>query len=287
MLRKCAVFGVQQAVIFGISFGLVAGMRAITGVDARTGRTPIGLVSFVAIAGMFTAILLCTRWFYRFTDEPDARDSVLAISPRSVVEFLIGTTVALLVSGAPTLVALANGSMRIVQTIAGQFPPLTLLYVVSVGMFLLVYNSVMEEYASRAFPLALFHRSSLLVRIALPSLLFAAAHLAVEPFRLGAFYTRFLSGSVFSVAFLLTGNIWLAAGVHTGMNLAVLAGSGRWYFGGLARLEGADGPEWMTTALWTVALLAGIVWLRVRREARPDGVTQPSSMPLHAIDEPA
>src|ERR1700755_606287 len=75
LLRKCAVFGVQQAVIFAISFGLVTALRAITGVDARAGRTPIGAVSFLAISGMFTVIVLCTRWFYRFTDEPMSRDA--------------------------------------------------------------------------------------------------------------------------------------------------------------------------------------------------------------------
>lgn len=79
-----------------------------------------------------------------------------------------------------------------VETIATPFCPLTLIHVVSVGMFLIVYNSVMEEYASRAFPLALFSRWPLLVRIGLPSIVFAAAHLAVEPFRLEALCTRTL-----------------------------------------------------------------------------------------------
>jgi membrane protease YdiL (CAAX protease family) len=262
LLRRLGIFGCQQAVIFAISAALIAGMRSLTGTDVRAGRSPIGLVSFLIIAGMFTAIILCTRWFYRFTVDRASRDTVLAPSGVNAMAFLIGTTIAFLLSGAPTLVALATGQMRIVKTIAGEFPPAMLLYVVPVGMVLLIYNSVMEEYASRAFPLALFQASSLVVRIALPALLFAAAHLAVEPFRLPAFYTRFVSGAVLGVAFLLTRNVWLASGVHTGMNLAVLAGSGRWYFGGLALVEGTTpGPEWITTALWTVVLGLGLVWL--------------------------
>jgi membrane protease YdiL (CAAX protease family) len=267
-LRNCVILAAQQAAVFAVSFLLVAGMRFLTGVDARSGRVPIDALSFVAIAGLFTAIVLCSRWFFRLTDDRASRDTVLWPTWRRAGEFAVGTVIAFLLAGCSTLAAFASGSMRIAETVADKFSPAMLVYVVTVGMLLLVYNSVMEEYASRAFPLALFRRSPILVRIVVPALFFAAAHLAAEPFRLAAFYIRFVNGAVFAVAFLLTGNVWLASGVHTGVNLAVLAGSGRWYLGGLARFEGTPvGPDWLDPVLWTTVLVAGVAWLYARNFA--------------------
>jgi len=284
VVRKCVLLALQQAAVFAISFALVAGMRLVTGVDARSGRVPIDPVSFAAIAGLFTGVVLCSRWFFRFTDAPASRDRVLSMSWRRAGEFAAGTVIAYLLAAGPTLMAFASGSMRVVETVADKFPPLELIYVVTIGMVLVVYNSVMEEYASRAFPLALFRGSPRLVGIVVPALFFAAAHLAAEPFRLTAFYTRFVNGAVMAVAFLLTGNVWLASGVHTGMNLAVLAGSGRWYFGGLARLQGEPaGPQWFDLVVWTSVLVAGVVWLYVRDRAESRRAADDAAVPANAL----
>ena len=62
-------------------------------------------------------------------------------------------------------------------------------------------------------------------RALLPSLAFALLHLADEPFRLDALVYRTVAGVSFSLAYALRGHVWLAAGLHTGLNFAIIARS--------------------------------------------------------------
>jgi len=64
-----------------------------------------------------------------------------------------------------------------------------------------------------------------------------------------------------SCAYAATGNIWLAAGVHTRINFASGAKSGLWHLCGLVRVSGDDVlPAW-THDLVMVVLAVGLYTL--------------------------
>src|SRR5262249_19236107 len=147
---------------------------------------------------------------------------------------------------------LVNGSARVAESVSNSFSVWT---VVAVGFFLLLIQAVTEETANRAFPLRLWQHRALWFRLLVPSLFFAAIHLAGESFDAERVTILLLAGVLQSLAYLLTGNIWFGTGVHTGANFAAFSVSGLWHAGALVRLEGEPAfPNWAAVAMMTVAL---------------------------------
>ncbi len=154
------------------------------------------------------------------------------------------------------------------ETIFSQGSVAKVALLLAAGALTLVANSVMEEVCNRAFPLQLWRERGLAFRLIFPALMFAAMHLAVEPFNAQAFLSRTLAGLAFAALYLLTDNIWLAAGVHTGANEAVLFTTSRWQMGGLVSVDGTTfGPDWFSLVLWA-ALFAGALGVLVLRERK-------------------
>jgi membrane protease YdiL (CAAX protease family) len=181
---------------------------------------------------------------------------------------------------------LAAGTMRVTDSLTQHFPPGALVLVVLMAFAVLTLNSLNEEACSRAVPLGLVRRSPLWARVLLPALVFSLLHVVVEPFRLDAFLQRTLAGVAFSVAYLLTRDIWFAAGLHTGQNAGVLLGTGRWYMGGLLVVEGERwGSEWAQPAVLSLLTLAGL-WVLYRREAPVAPATLAPPRPVREL-EPA
>ena len=78
----------------------------------------------------------------------------------------------------------------------------------------------MEETANRAFPMRLWQHRSLLFRVLVPSIFFAAIHFAGEEVSFERSGVLLIAGITSSLAYALTGNIWLASGLHAGANIA-------------------------------------------------------------------
>jgi hypothetical protein len=59
-----------------------------------------------------------------------------------------------------------------------------------------------------------------------------------------------IAGVVQSLAYLLTGNIWLTSGVHAGANIAAFSVSGLWHAGGVVSVTGQPSfPNWLAVML--------------------------------------
>lgn len=149
---------------------------------------------------------------------------------------------------------LLKGTAAILDRIDAHFSYPTAAGVLCVALFLLLTQSVMEETANRAFPMRLWERRSLWFRVLVPSVLFAALHLADEQFSFERVGILLLAGIVQSLAYALTGNIWLTAGVHAGANAAAFSVSGLWHAGAVVSVTGQPSvPNWAAVALMLAA----------------------------------
>lgn len=112
----------------------------------------------------------------------------------------------------------------------------------------------MEETANRAFPMRLWQERPLLFRLVVPSIFFAALHLADEQFSFERMAVLLLAGVVQSLAYALTGNIWLTSGVHAGANSASFSLSGLWHAGAVLTVVGRPSyPNWVSILFALVA----------------------------------
>ncbi|MCY1073816.1 CPBP family intramembrane glutamic endopeptidase [Archangium lansingense] len=212
-------------------------------------------------------MVLVSRGLYRWSQGADAPALGLAPSRGALWQHLLGLLLGFALTSWSLWLGLATGTMRVTDTLTRHFSPGALVLVVLVAFTSLTLNSLNEEACSRAVPLGLVRRSPLWARVLLPALVFSLLHLAVEPFRMEAFLHRTLAGAEFSVAYLLTRDIWFAAGLHTGQNAGVLLCTGRWYMGGLLVVEGEGWVgAWEEPAVLLLLTLAGL-WVLYRREA--------------------
>ncbi len=270
--QKWLVFILQQIGVFLLSFGFLMSIKLLTGKEIRGGKEAMGPIEFLGMITLFSGIIIFSVWSYRWSEGKDAPPLGLRPTLRGLLHLLTATCIAFLIAAGRKLLGFAAGSMQLTDSIGAHFSAAGVMLMLCMGLFSLTFNSVMEEISSRAVPVMLFRQHSILFRIFVPALFFAALHLAAEPFRLSSFCSHVVSGAVFAGAYLLTRNIWLASGIHTGGNLGVLFDSGRWQMGAIIKAEGTPvGPEWLELLIWSLLLLFTIYWLyrRDRKEEEP------------------
>lgn len=69
----------------------------------------------------------------------------------------------------------------------------------------------------------------------------------------------------------MTGDIWLASGIHTGTNAANVWTSGAWWAGALVKTSGhALVPDWTINIVWTLVSAIGVAYL-LHREKTSQG----------------
>lgn len=257
----------QQTTVFALVIAFMKGVVPLIDPQLRSGRTPLGPTALIATVVAYGLMVLVSRGLYRWSQGADAPSLGLAPSRGALGQHLVGLLLGFALTSWSLWLGLATGTMRVTDSIARHFPAGALVLVVLMAFVSLTLNSLNEEVCSRAVPLGLVRRAPLWARVLLPALVFSLLHVAVEPFRLEAFLERTLSGMVFSVAYLLTRDIWFVAGLHTGLNAGVLLGTGRWYMGGLLVVEGESGASaWAHPAVLALLSLAGL-WFLYRREA--------------------
>jgi membrane protease YdiL (CAAX protease family) len=266
--HKWATFLLQQLCLFATGVAVIQTVRAVTGKSIHGGKDPFGLIDGAAVLAVFALLVLITSRLYRWAEGPAAPPLGLGLTRRAPLDFLLGAAFAFAVMAWPELLGVLLGTAPVTDRIDAHHQGPALLQTLGVGALFLIANSVMEEATSRAFPMQLLRARSILFRIVVPSVVFAAIHLADESFDLGAFYSRALAGVVFSTAYALSGNIWLAVGLHTGWNLAATFSGGTWHAGAVVLIEGTPfGPEWLVDAEWTAIAALGLFWLSRPRPA--------------------
>lgn len=280
--RPWLVLVLQQAIVFALVIAFMKGVVPLIDPQLRSGRTPLGPIALLATVLAYGLMVLVSWGLYRGTQGADAPALGLAPSRGALGQHVVGLLLGFALTSWDLWMGLATGTMRVTDSLTRHFPPGALVLVVLMAFTSLTLNSLNEEACSRAVPLGLVRRSPLWARVLLPALVFSLLHVAVEPFRLDALLQRTLAGVMFSVAYLLTRDIWFAAGLHTGHNAGVLLGTGRWYMGGLLVVEGERwGSAWAEPAMHVLVTLVGL-WLLYRRET-PTVPATPA--PRHSIRE--
>jgi membrane protease YdiL (CAAX protease family) len=256
------VFLGHQAFLFATAAGFLYAVRRLTGRAVHLGREPLGVWGEAALAALSLTVIALTCALYRWARGADAEPLGLAPSARRLFEMVLGAVVGFALAAWPWAFALASGGAFVSDDVMAHFAGLELLRVVGVGVVLLFLGAFTEEVANRAFPLRLWRHRALAFRVVVPSLFFAAVHLAGEPVAFGRFATLFAGGVIQSLAYLLTGDVWLASGLHFGANYAGFSASGLWHAGALAEVVGQTvAPNWVAVALMlaTVAVLFALL----------------------------
>lgn len=261
--HKWAVFLAHQAFLFAVALGFLSAVRALTGRDIHLGREPVGAAGGVALLLLSAATAALTRALYRWARGADAPPLGLALTRRRALEFAGGAFAGCVLAAWPWVVGLLAGASFVRDRVGAHFDGAGVARVLAAALVLLFANAFAEEVANRAFPMRLFGRRSLAFRLLVPSFFFAAVHLAGEPFAAGRFAALVAAGVAQSVAYALTGDVWLAAGLHFGANFGTISAGGLWHAGALLEVVGRPlAPDWASTLTVFAAALAALLLLR-------------------------
>ena len=245
----------------------------MTGRQIHGGQDPVGLIDGAAIIILSVAVVgftfLLYRWLFGSTLPLGIR-----VRARSALDFIVGLFTGFIFIIIPWLIALTTGRAIISDRIWSHYSGGLAAGISAFALLLLVSQSITEETANRAFPIRLWNEKSLLFRIFVPSLFFAALHLANEQFSLERFGILLMAGTLQSFAYLITGDIWLTSGVHFGANLASFSVSGLWHAGAIVSVAGQPAyPNWV--AVFSLMIATWVTYIFLRRykaeQMKPEG----------------
>jgi hypothetical protein len=150
-------------------------------------------------------------------DDSDLASLGLKLDRAALKDFLVGVGLMLILNGAEFLVLVGTGALKIVGVAWAALPPATVFWSnlgTLVGVLLLGWS---EELASRGFHLRIISRGlNRPLGVILSSAMFAYMHHDNPEFGTGYAIFVFLFGITMSLAFLQSGSLWLAIGLHAG-----------------------------------------------------------------------
>lgn len=258
--QRWAAFLLHQLLIFALAFGFLNLVRIISGRTIHGGREPVGLIDGIGLVLLSVGVSAFTIFFYRWIKDADAPPLGIEISFRRFIELLIGLLIGFAFVISPYLIAYLNGTMFVADRITAHFSSFQIAHLISISFFLLLLQGMMEEITNRAFPIRLWEHRSFLFRILVPSIFFALLHLADEGFSFERIAILIIAGIIQSLAYLLTGNIWFASGLHTGANAATFSLTGLWHAGAVVALAGQPAyPNWV--AVFSMLLVLSAVFV--------------------------
>jgi hypothetical protein len=271
-----AVFLVHQLIIFAAAWSFLSAVRRISGRSIHLGQDPIGFIDGTTLVLLSIAVIAFTVRLYRWTKGPDAVPLGIALTPRRVLELLAGLVLGAAFAILPWMIALGNGMASVTDRVGAHFDGFSVIPMVGVGAFLLFVQGVMEEVTNRAFPMRIWEQRPLLFRLLVPAIFFTGLHLADEQFSFERVGILFEFAIVLGLAYALTGNIWLASGLHVGGNIAIWSVSGLWHAGAVVNIAGQ--PAYSPWVGVSVMLALMGVGFGVSRRCR-NGRTIPAAEP--------
>ncbi len=153
---------------------------------------------------------------------------------------LVGTAIGLAIELVNTgLICIAGSEVHLASNIPPEAAVGSVIgYFLLFLLFLLTLNSLKEELVFRAYPIEQFndHPRAMVPVLIFVSLVFAAVHHVIEPFRAAAFLSRFSIALLFAYVYFRWRSIWLITGLHNGLNLLSFLLVGHWKSGGLLKL---------------------------------------------------
>lgn len=268
-----AVFLAHQAFLFATALGFLSTVRSLTGRDVHLGREPVGALGAAALLALSAAVVAATWALYRWLKGKDAPPLGLTLTRGRAALCAAGAVAGFILAAWPWAGALLTGDNFVRDHVGRHFGAAAIALTLGPALLLLFAGAYAEEVANRAFPMRLWPRRSLAFRVLVPSFFFAAVHLAGEPFSAGRFAALVAGGVIQSVAYALTGHVWLAAGLHFGANFAGFSASGLWHAGAVLEVVGRPlAPDWAPTALMLSLSLASLFLLRRDETAAPESI---------------
>ena len=265
-----AAFLAHQAGLAIIAIVFLSLVKRITFRTIHFLRDPIGLGDGTALVVLSIAVILLTRVFYLWIKGGEAPPLGIAVTPRRFLDLVVGLLTGFVFTIAPWVSALWRGTASIHDRITNHFDSFSVARILTVAFFMLLLQGLMEETTNRAFPMRLWEHRSLAFRMIVPSIFFVAIHMVSEPFSFERTGVLFMAGLQLSIAYALTGNVWLASGVHTGANLAGFSIGGLWHAGAVVALVGRPSiPYWAVTMIMLAVFSAMFALTRLYRAKLP------------------
>lgn len=186
-------------------------------------------------ASQFLLIWLVMRFIHH------RRFNTLGFKGPILFPLLIGMVIGLAIELVNTGLLCAAGShVHLTSNIPSQATVVPVVgYFLLFLLILLTLNSLKEELVFRAYPIEQFndHPGAIVPILLFVSLVFAAVHHIIEPFRISVFLSRFSIAILFSYVYFRWRSIWLIVGLHNGMNLLAFMLVGHWKSGGLLKFS--------------------------------------------------
>ncbi len=240
---RAAALVIHQAIVLGAGVTFLSGVRVFSGKVLKDGRDPFGAAEAIAYATLLAALAAFTIRLYRKLTGSDSVLLGLKLTRPRLIAFGIGAIAATAFRSWPWLLSIATGRAVIVDRLAAP-------RALALGIFIAVSTAVFEEIASRAFPIRLFSRWPALRLTMLSAMLFVVQHILDEPLSVIAVLYLASIGAIFGAAYVMTGNIWLGAGLHAGFYYASVIPSGVTNLGSWYRLAGTMIiPSWLFDSL--------------------------------------
>lgn len=165
--------------------------------------------------------------------------------------FFIGFGVGVCMVGLEFLVlGMSAGEVKFVSVIPKNSSIASYISYYSYFFFgVLIWNSLIEELGCRAYPIeALRKHLNPHIIFIIMGVLFTLAHFVVREFDIAYAIGLFIVSYALSGIYYYSGSIWLAIGVHTGINWFYFSFGGgveNWKLGALVRIEIYDVPAWI------------------------------------------
>ncbi|PQJ81962.1 CPBP family intramembrane glutamic endopeptidase [Polaribacter glomeratus] len=165
----------------------------------------------------------------------------------SLIGFLVG---AVLVSITYIILILNAESVTIINVFPEDVPLLTYVgYYIYFFIGFVVWNSLIEELATRAYPIQnLKKHMNPHIIFTIMGLIFAGGHLFLNDFNIGYFLSLFMFSYIFSLVYYYSDSIWLVIGMHSGINwigFTFMGTSSNWKLGALYNTELSTIPSWI------------------------------------------
>lgn len=165
----------------------------------------------------------------------------------SLIGFLVG---AVLVSITYIILILNAESVTITNVIPKDVPLLTYVgYYIYFFVGFVIWNSLIEELATRAYPIQRLKKHiNPHIIFTIMGLIFAVGHFFLNDFNIGYFLSLFMFSYIFSLIYYYSDSIWLVVGMHSGINwigFTFMGTSSNWKLGALYNTELSSIPSWI------------------------------------------
>lgn len=272
--------GIWRALLFWLLLLFIFILPSLLPFSTHQGEGgPPALVPLIAVYCVeVAAALLSTLVFVRWFDHRPLVSVGFQFGKRGSLELLGGILWGIGAVALVTLVLAICGAVTVSRS-AVEPAELTTSLILGASLYLLV--GAFEEIQMRGYPLqALLREHHPAVAITIVSAVFALLHIPNSHFSALAFPNTFLAGVWLALAYVRTGRLWLAIGIHTGWNFAMGAVFG-FAVSGNAQLTlspivsisrrpdwlsgGAYGPEGGVAAMAVLIASAAVLFVFMQR----------------------